>query len=90
MSLELSGCNPLVVAKTEIFHNGINLYGKDVDNAVFDVRIPMEDFCFLIEYFLRNTDLTSTPSDPRLALIDKIKNAKIIEGYNPGGRRIEL
>jgi hypothetical protein len=84
MSLELSGCKSLVVAKSGIpGTNGINIYGSDGD-----IDIPMEDFCALIEYALTNTDLF--PDDPRLKLIEKIKQADIAEGYNPGNTRIVL
>lgn len=82
MSLELSGTNPLVVAKSGIpSKNDINLYSKDSD-----IDIPMEDFCDLVEYTLTNTDLF--PDDPRLKLIAKLKNADVTEGYNTGGSRI--
>ena len=84
MSFELSGCKPLVVAKSSIpGKNGINLYGNG-----FDINIPMEDFCFLVEYAMANTDLL--PDDPRLTLIEKIKKSSITKGYNPDDTRIQL
>ena len=46
------------------------------------------DFCTLIEYFLTNTDLIN--NDERIILIDKIKKAKIIDGFNKNNKRIKL
>jgi hypothetical protein len=84
MSLELSGTNPLVVARSGIpGTNSINLYDGNSEK-----EIPMDDFCCLVEYALTNTDLL--PDDPRLKLIDKIKLASTTEGYNPGNTRIVL
>ena len=50
------------------------------------VEIDMEDFCALVEYVLTNTDLNE--NDPRLALIENIKNLRPVPGYNDGGKRL--
>lgn len=84
MSLELSGCDPLVIAKSGIpFRNSVLIYGKDTN-----IEMVMSDFCCLVEYALTNTDLL--PDDPRLKLLEKIKQATIIDGYNQGNTRINL
>lgn len=54
---------------------------------VGDLYINIEDFCCLVDYFFTNTDLEE--NDPRLALIEKIKRYIIIEGFNPGNKRLE-
>jgi hypothetical protein len=79
MSLKLSGSEPRITART--FSENITLIG---DNN--DIEIPLDDFCALVEYVLTNTDLKK--NDPRLALIEKIKQTKIIPGLNKGGTRI--
>jgi hypothetical protein len=85
MTLELN-CNPMILANSGIpSRNSVHLYNSDKVN--FD--IPMSDFCSLIEYALTNTDLF--PNDPRLKLLERIKQATIIEGYNgPSTQRITL
>ena len=84
MSLELSGTNPMVIAKSGIpGTNSINLY-----NSNNDMEIPMDDFCCLVEYVMTNTDLF--PDDPRFKFIERIKQASITKGYDPYNVRIVL
>jgi len=42
--------------------------------------IPADEFCGLIRYFLTNYDLTK--DDPRLKLLEDMKKAREVEGYN--------
>lgn len=52
--------------------------------------VPDEEFCRIIRYFLVNYDLAG-PNDPRLKLIEAVKGATQVRGYNgPGSKRIEL
>ena len=44
------------------------------------IQIPMDDFCVVIEYVLKNTDID--PTDPRIKLIERIKKLKLIPGHN--------
>jgi hypothetical protein len=83
MSLELSYSDPKITAKTNFFETAVNLYNSNID-----VTIPMKDFCYLVEYVLENTDLFE--NDPRLKLVEKIKNFKVIPGYNHGASRIMI
>lgn len=49
-------------------------------------KMNMKDFCDAVCYVLTNTDLTS--DDPRLELVEFVKQLKIVDGYNPGQRRL--
>ena len=82
MSLILSDTTPEITAKTHGGHIGsaVNLYGLG-----FDIEISLEDFCCLVNYVLTNTDLHK--DDPRIPLVEKIKNLQLLPGYNPGGTR---
>ncbi len=87
MSLELSGSHPKVVAKSDIFNN-VNFSYMDPQGKTpdIDIDMPMGDFCILALYVLCNTDLAE--DDPRLALLERIKECKIGNGFNPGRKRI--
>ena len=86
MSLQLSHSSPQVIAKSGIYGSSLVLY--DPDHAKPDYFLTAEDVCHLIQYFLENTDLEE--GDPRFSLIEKIKNFKIVEGWNPDRKRISL
>ena len=85
MSLELSNSKPLIIAKTGIIGNTVQLYGGNMD-----AEIPLKDFCFLVEYVLTNSDIEPNVEDPRIDLMTRIKNAKIVDGFNLGKKRIEI
>jgi hypothetical protein len=96
MSLELSGSLPIITAKSFFVGGGVELYGDKID-----IQIPLSDFCALIEYVLENTDLerdipeiqngiTVLTDDPRIALIEKIRNAKVVKGFNPNRTRLSI
>jgi len=67
--------------------------GGDNENKTIvilgDYRITLNDFCTLAEYVLSNTDLDSD-RDPRLKLVERVKDCKVCPGSNPGGVRLEL
>lgn len=51
--------------------------------------IPASEFCDIVRYFLDNYDLVD--DDPRLALVQDIKNAALVAGYNgPERRRLKI
>lgn len=82
LSYSINEGKPLIVARTGIPWDGLNLTMGDVE-----MDISKKDMCCLIEYFITNTDLSD--NDPRIPLIESIKKFKIVEGFNPGGNRIE-
>ncbi len=51
-------------------------------------EISMEDFCFLAEYVLTNTDLQV--KDPRTELVRRINLMQEVSGYNPNGKRLGI
>jgi len=53
-----------------------------------NVRMPMTDFCFLVEYVLENTDMTK--EDPRRKLIKRICKGSYVKGYNKDDQRFKL
>lgn len=63
---------------------------KSLEKMVFiaDHAVGMEDFCELVKYVLTNADLVK--NDPRLELVEKMRSLIFVEGYNPGGRRMEI
>jgi hypothetical protein len=82
MSLILAHAKPEAVAKAMFGSVGIRIKkGRFTD-------IPYAEFVELVEYVLTNEDLF--PADPRLALIKKLRKAKVVHGFNPTGRRITL
>lgn len=85
MSLELSFSDP----KLEVFcsHRGEKITLCDNREGV-EIGIPTIDMCGLIVYFLTNTDLNE--NDLRIWLVEKIKAFKIIDGYNPGKKRLDI
>lgn len=51
--------------------------------------ISLRDFCEMVKYVMRNTDLKE--NDPRLKLIDFVSKLEQVEGYNgPKSRRLEV
>ena len=54
---------------------------KKVPNQ--EIIIPLEDFAYLVEYVLVNSDLHGE-NDPRLKLIERIKTITQVPGYNSG------
>jgi hypothetical protein len=51
-----------------------------ISTPAADIEIGIKDFCSLVEYVLSNTDLIK--DDARLALVKKIKKAKVVSGWN--------
>ena len=78
MSLILSESTPNVTVKTEFFDNSVNIYYRG--ETSFDIDIPYEDFCCLVEYVFTNTDLKDL-NDPRLKMLLKLRNYHLREGY---------
>jgi hypothetical protein len=82
----LKSSNPRgLYAKTEtgssLVHHKVFLRGRGVN-----VYLSFDDFAALVEYVLTNTDLDE--NDPRLALVERIKNSRMAEG-SKGKNRIE-
>lgn len=50
--------------------------------------IPADEFCDIIRYFMTNYDLSD--DDPRLKLIEDLKKAKVIDGWEEGRQRLSL
>lgn len=81
MTLKLVNSEKDITAKTDS--------GRDEVRFVFDggrLAIDLTDFCALVEYVLTSTDLMAV--DPRLELLRKIAELNVVEGYNPGGKRL--
>lgn len=88
MSLVLNqSTRPEVIVKTfdpkKVF---INVNGPDGSAAA---EISAADFVALVEYVLTNTDLEGR-DDYRFQLVERIVRAKLVPGWNEGGRRITL
>lgn len=66
-----------------------NLLGLDPLHVVHlgEYEISMKDFLCAADYVLTNTDLEV--DDPRLQFVRCVKSMKIVEGYNPGRKRLE-
>ncbi len=65
--------------------------GKPLGSQVWigDLEIDHADFCALVIYFLTNTDLDPTGNDPRLSLLQTIKEMNVSPyGWNEGLSRI--
>jgi len=56
-------------------------------NIPGNAAIPDDEFCKIIKYFLTNYDLV--PDDPRIGLIEFIKDLKVVDGWNEGRRRLK-
>lgn len=82
MSMELSGSFPRVTAWCEFDGSGISISG--CTQKV--IKIPHDDMCFLIMYYLTNTDLNI--KDHRLPLIKDIKKLKKVRGFMLGKKRL--
>ena len=52
-----------------------------------DYEISLIDFLYAAKYVLTNVDLK--PNDPRLKFVEYMKSMKAIDGYSPGGKRLE-
>lgn len=52
-----------------------------------DIDMSLADFTSMVLYVLTNTDLE--PNDPRLPLVERIKEMRMVPGYNSGGYRLE-
>jgi len=61
-------------------YNAERVFLHLVESAPRTMEIDMRDFCELVLYVLTNTDLE--PDDPRVPLVNKIKEMEIIEGHN--------
>jgi len=92
MSLQLANSQPPIEAKT--FGPGIQMFGMSDAVLLVDYKIPIDDFCCLVEYVLTNTDVR--PDDPRLKLVELIKTAHLVKGWQTvsdpksKAKRIEL
>lgn len=62
--------------------------GKESVSLENKDEIGLEDFCELVKYVMTNVDLI--PNDPRIRLLERLKNYKIIEGWNPSAKRIQI
>lgn len=51
-----------------------------------DYEISMEDFNAMVMYVMTNSDLTE--DDPRYKLLMDIKKLRVIEGHNPGNKKL--
>lgn len=56
--------------------------------TIGEYDMSLQDFLDMFEYVMQNTDLI--PNDPRLRLIEKVKKARQVAGYNQGKQRIKL
>lgn len=87
MSLMLSFSNPPVEVKT-----WGDMHTDDRGQQIMDlggfmspvISIPMDDFVCMVEYVLTNADLSK--DDPRIGLVERIKQMHQVEGHNPGGK----
>lgn len=50
------------------------------------LRITTADFCELALYVLTNTDLAA--NDPRLHFMNQLAKLNVIDGHNPGRKRL--
>lgn len=83
MSIELSLSYPKgLSAKTQGVKLPVTGRGHERKQLLMlgDYEIPMEDFCELALYVLTNTDLDK--DDPRVALVDRVRAMKVVDGYN--------
>lgn len=80
-----------------ILNNGTkpkDLYTKSYPSSrggkviIGEYTLSMTDFIGLAEYVLTNTDLGR--GDPRRKFVEWVKKLVQTEGYNPGGKRLEL
>ena len=72
MSLKLANSKPPIEAKT--FGPGIQVFWMSDTVLLGDYKIPIDDFCCLVEYVLSNTDVR--PNDPRLKLVECVNKVK--------------
>ncbi len=76
MSLELSSTNPKVVAWVGFDPRIVDL---TFEEPTKNCEISIDDFCALILYFMTNNNLMEV--DPRLKLLEQLKQLKVVEGY---------
>jgi len=84
MSLKLShssDASHTITAKTWTADH-VMLFSKELSSS-HGIEIDMRDFCELVLYVLTNTDLD--PMDPRVRLVNLIREMKIVEGHNGEG-----
>lgn len=84
MSLILSYSEVEVKTACYFTREGIQTLGLNVNGTT----ITNSDMIDMIDYYLTNSDLDH--EDDRLALVERIKNYKIVDGYNEGRERIEI
>ena len=88
MSLELTlGTVPRVVALAT--PGTLALWPAHEDDDVSELQISQLDVAYLVHYWLTNTDITDD-NDVRLKLIEVIKRAELVPGYNPGAQRLRV
>lgn len=51
--------------------------------------ISPDDMCDLVRYYLTNADIGG-PTDPRLKLVNEIRDFEIVDGWMPGEKRLRL
>lgn len=59
----------------------------DVAHGACGFHLSIEDVLVLCSYVLTNSDLD--PDDERLKFVEAVKEMKVVEGWNKGGRRLE-
>ena len=73
-------------------HQVVHLTIFDPNGDTPVAKIGMKDFCARVYYVLTNSDLTL--DDPRRRLVECMKNAKLIPGFNaarePGVQRVDI
>ena len=85
MTLLLKDSIPEISVKSGFLSNEDKVY-ITIDGNKSRSEVSFEDFCYLVEYFMENTDLVE--DDPRLLLLEKLKKMKIIDGWNKGKKRL--
>ena len=69
----------------EVKIHGLSSLSKRV--LLGDYDISLGDFLGVVEYVLTNTDLQ--PRDPRRRFVRRVGSMREVDGYNPGGKRLE-
>ncbi len=70
-----------------ILGNGVSLIRNEPPHI--DLDISGIDMAYLVHYWLTNSDLES-PNDPRIKLVEVIKQATMVDGYNSGRIRFDV
>lgn len=84
MSLILSYSGSEVKTANYFTGEGVQTLGLNING----VTITNSDMVDMIDYYLTNSDLDH--EDDRLDLVERIKNYKIVDGYNEGRDRIVI